>query len=65
MRLTGNIGRALLGASGMAALVGGLSAAAPASAQQVSDVIVVTAQKREESLQDVPLSVTAIGGDQI
>jgi iron complex outermembrane receptor protein len=27
--------------------------------------IIVTAQKREERLQDVPLAVTAIGGDQI
>lgn len=37
-----------------------LVAAAPASAQL--EEIVVTAQKRVESLQDVPLSVSAIGG---
>lgn len=35
-----------------------------ASAQQLEEVV-VTAQKRTESLQDVPISVTAITGDQI
>jgi len=29
------------------------------------EAVVVTAQRREESLQEVPVSVTAIGGDQI
>lgn len=28
-------------------------------------VIIVTAQKREQNLQDVPLSITAIGGDEL
>jgi len=35
------------------------------SAQTKQDEIVVTAQRREESLQQVPISVTAIGGEQI
>ncbi len=44
-----------------------LLAAGNASAQDsaVLEEITVTAQKREQSLQDVPLSVTAIGGDDI
>ncbi|RJF93892.1 TonB-dependent receptor [Sphingomonas cavernae] len=29
------------------------------------DVIVVTAQRREENLQDVPISVTAVGGEKL
>ncbi|MCW3837094.1 TonB-dependent receptor [Sphingomonas canadensis] len=42
--------------------------AAPAWAQDNSgynDEIVVTAQKREENLQDVPLSITAIGAEKL
>ncbi len=35
-----------------------------ASAQQLEEVV-VTAQKRTESLQDVPISVTAISGEQV
>ena len=39
--------------------------AAPAMAQQAaeedSNVIVVTAQKREQNLQDVPIAINAIG----
>ena len=48
-----------------------LLAVAPAYAQDEAaedgglDEIVVTAQRREENLQDVPLSVTAISGDQL
>ncbi|MCP5431919.1 MAG: TonB-dependent receptor [Alphaproteobacteria bacterium] len=33
------------------------------SAQAAVDEIIVTAQKREESLQDVPISITALSGD--
>ena len=44
--------------------------AAPVHAQQAgdtatNDVITVTARRREESLQDVPLAVTAYSGDQL
>ena len=44
--------------------------AMPASAQQAADddsvfgEIVVTAQKREQNLQDIPVSISAISGDQ-
>lgn len=34
-----------------------------ASASQTQDVITVTARRREETIQDVPMSVTAISGD--
>lgn len=39
------------------------SAAEGGDAQGSLDAIIVTAQKREQNLQDVPLSVTALGGD--
>ena len=63
-----------------ASLLGGVATAAffaaPASAQEsdeavaapaVADdnVIVVTARRREESIQDVPLSITALSGEQL
>ena len=57
----------LLATAGLAALTcagqAGASEAGP-SAGSVTEVI-VTAQKREERLQDVPVSVTVIGGDQM
>jgi len=37
----------------------------PASQRARLDEIIVSAQKRDENIQDVPLSVTAIGGDAI
>ena len=42
-------------------------AAGPVAAQTASagDEIVVTAQKREQSIQDIGLSVTALSGDQL
>ena len=43
-----------------------LAAAAPAAAQSVfAEDIVITAQKREQNLQDVGISVTAYSGDQL
>jgi outer membrane receptor for ferrienterochelin and colicin len=43
--------------------------AAPAMAQQAaeedSNVIVVTAQKREQNLQDVPIAINAIGNEKL
>jgi iron complex outermembrane recepter protein len=47
----------------------GLSVAMPAIAQDAadedSDVIVVTAQKREQNLQDVPIAINAIGNEKL
>ena len=47
----------------------GLSIAMPALAQDAadedSDVIVVTAQKREQNLQDVPIAINAIGNEKL
>ncbi|MBH1998807.1 MAG: TonB-dependent receptor [Sphingomonadaceae bacterium] len=47
------------------AFVGGIVSAPQAAAQDQGGIqdIVVTAQKKSENLQDVPISVTAIGGD--
>lgn len=53
--------RAVCGAILWAGLLAGL---APANAQQLEE-IVVTAQYREENLQEVPVSVTAFTADQI
>ena len=39
--------------------------AAAAQAQAVLEEVVVTAQKREESQQDVPISVSALSGEQL
>lgn len=39
------------------------SAFAQVETESVTDEIVVTAQRREQSIQDVPISVTAISGD--
>jgi len=39
--------------------------AAPAAAQPAVEEIVVTARKREESLQEIPIAITAFSADQI
>ena len=41
------------------------STAAPAATSDKIDVVVVTARRREETLQDVPVSVTAFNADQL
>ena len=49
---------------GTTALIGAQPALAQdAPADEETDVIIVTAQKREQSLQDVPIAVTAITAD--
>ncbi len=71
--MTGSIARAVRAAlharSALPVLASALGTLAvpPAVAQEavVLDEIVVTAQKREESLQDVPLSVMAVGGEKL
>ncbi len=45
-------------------VTGGLVVIAPSQAQQIGEII-VTAQKRAENLQDVPLSVTAFSAEAI
>ena len=57
----------LAGAAPFALLVGAnpASAQTPADATTTNADIVVTARNREEKLQDVPLAITAISGDQI
>jgi iron complex outermembrane receptor protein len=53
-------------AAGFAALAfAAAGLAAPAFAQSADEEIVVTAQKRSERLQDVPLAVSAFTGDQL
>ena len=51
------------GCAAAAVLAGGIiGSAAPAAAQGI-DVIIVTAQKREQTLSDVPIAVSAFSGD--
>jgi len=50
----------LIGSASIIALV---ATPALAQAQGESDEIVVTAQKREQNLQDVPIAITAVSGD--
>ncbi|MDA0890901.1 MAG: hypothetical protein O3C15_01115 [Proteobacteria bacterium] len=47
----------------VAAISASLLPTLPAYAQL--EEVIVTAQKREQSLQDVPISITAISGEQI
>jgi outer membrane receptor protein involved in Fe transport len=58
---------ALTVSCGLTALVASLAAGSAAMAQETATVgeIVVTAQKRSENLQDVPVSVAAIGGERL
>lgn len=48
--------------TGLAIAVGGLALTVAATAQPVLEEVVVTAQKREQSLQDVPISVQTVAG---
>ena len=52
----------LLKASSSFLILGALASAMPAHAQ-IDDEIVVTAQRRTQSIQDVPIAVTAVSGD--
>ena len=68
--LTRGVATATLAAclAGNAAAADAAANAPPPAAAQPSDVIgtvIVTAQRREERLQNVPVSVTAVGSEQI
>lgn len=54
--------RSALKASSSLLILGALASTLPAQAQ-VDDEIVVTAQRRAQNIQDVPISVTAVSGD--
>ncbi len=56
---------AKLAAEAAAFVLGGLTLTAGAAQAQVLEEVIVTAQKREQSLQDVGISVTAFTGDQM
>ena len=55
----------MAGASGLALLVSHGTAFAEDASEGGLEEIVVTAQKRQESLQDVPVAVTAVTSDQL
>lgn len=56
---------AIASAMGMAMTPRSAAAATPAAEGDILDTIIVTAQKRETALQDVPFSVAAAGEEQI
>lgn len=58
-----NSARLVAGCSALALSVG--AGAQDSSADLTLEEITVTAQKREQSLQDVPISITAISGDKV
>src|SRR5690242_11254385 len=53
--------------SSLAAAISAILAAAPAAQAQEKtfDEVIVTATRRSESVQDVPLNIAAVGGDKI
>ena len=59
--------RALPVSCGLAALASALAVAPAAFAQDATKVgeVIITAQKRSENLQDVPVSVAAISGERL
>ena len=61
------IRRQSLASAGAVALVSGVAAAPMAAAQQglAIEEVIVTAQKRDESVQDVPISIDVIGEAQL
>ena len=68
--MASTVGRTLLTVIGIAGTVMSqpsmaLDASSSEADASVLETIVVTAQKREESLKDVPMSVTALGGDRL
>jgi outer membrane receptor protein involved in Fe transport len=70
-RKLGRVGLALGGLPLASSILAGAPVAADQyaaeddSEPEVSEILVVTAQKREEALQDVPLSITALGAKSI
>lgn len=60
-----NWGRILLSGASLAAMGAFASPALAQDAEEVTDEIVVTATGRASAIQDVPLAVTAVGGEQL
>ena len=56
---------ALLGASSLGLSVPALAQEEEAAAEEAADEIIVTAQRRNESAQDVPIALAVFGGDQL
>ncbi len=64
-RAVGSASLALLVSVSPLGLTPALAAGADAPAENVTTEIVVTATKRSENLQNVPISITAMGGEQL
>ncbi len=65
MRTTALLCRASLIASAFAGLAATPALAQEAGASEADDAIIVTARRREESLIDVPIAITALSADQL
>ncbi len=63
MRYSKHTSRLLAGSAIVAAGALAATAHAQEADESFSNEIIVTAQKREQSIQDVPIAVTALGGD--
>jgi len=50
---------------GVAAVIAAIGMPEPGSAQGAIEEVTVTARKREETIQDVPVAVTAVSGDRV
>src|SRR5688572_19232815 len=57
--------RGLMAAASVAGLMSGMASTAQAAEAEEVTEVVVTAQKREEKLQDVPLSVVVVDAEQL
>jgi iron complex outermembrane receptor protein len=60
-----SVAAAALGGTALPALAQDPSRQAEAARDDAPPVIIVTAQRREENLQDVPIAATALSGDQL
>ena len=65
-QLNRSLRRALTVSCGLTALASAMAVAPAAFAQETKvGEVIITAQKRSENLQDVPVSVAAIGGEKL
>jgi iron complex outermembrane receptor protein len=62
---SGSASNASMRAGYWLSVLAALGVALPASAQDLMEEVMVTAQKREESAQDVGIAITAFSGDQL
>lgn len=65
MKSVFNLNKLSLAVIGVIATQSAYASSTVANKDQTLDTVVVTAQKREESVQEVPLAISVIGGDKV